>query len=64
MDDVVGYLRDLTAHFFSGSQVQLDTFTGAALKKAGDSRVRLQSCFFLSERARAGYGSDDHYNKK
>ena len=26
MNDVVRYLRDLAAHFFSGSQVQLDTF--------------------------------------
>ena len=41
MNDVVRYLRDFTAHFFSGSQVQLDTFTGTALKKADDGRVRL-----------------------
>ena len=49
MDDVVRYLRDLAAHFLSRSQVQLDTFAGAALKKSNDSRVRLQTGFVLRE---------------
>ena len=46
MNDVVRYLRDLAAHFLSRSQVQLDTFTGVALKKASDRRVGLQSWFY------------------
>ena len=41
MNDVVGYLGDFASHFFTGSQVQLNTFTGAACKKIGDRRVRL-----------------------
>jgi hypothetical protein len=51
MNDIVRYLRNLAAHFLSGSQVYLDTFTGAALKKAHDRRVRLQSGFFLTKHA-------------
>ena len=47
MNDVVRYLRNLAAHFVSGSQVQLDTFAGTALKKADDSRVRLQGGLVL-----------------
>ena len=50
MNDVVRYLRDLAAHLLSGSQVQLDTFACAALKKAGHRRVRLQADFILRER--------------
>jgi hypothetical protein len=46
VNDVVCYLRDLAAHFLSGSQVQFDTFTGAALKKADDSGVWLEGGFF------------------
>ena len=49
MNDVVRYLRDLAAHFLSRSQVQLDTFAGAALKKSNDGRVRLQTGFVLRE---------------
>ena len=51
MNDVVRYLRDLAAHFLSGSQAQLDTFAGTALKKADDCRVRLQGGLVLRERA-------------
>ena len=47
MNDVVRYLCDLAAHFLPRSQVQLDTFTGAALKKASDRRIRLQAGFIL-----------------
>ena len=64
MNDVVRYLRDLAAHFFSGSQVQLDTFAGAALKKADDSRVRLQGGLVLRERAGTRYGGNDYCDKK
>ena len=64
MNDVVRYLRDLAAHFLSRSQVQLDTFTGAALKKANDCRVRLQAGFILRERAGTDYGGNDYCNKK
>ena len=42
MNDVVCHLRDLAAHFLSQSQMQLDTFAGAALKKADDPRVRFK----------------------
>ena len=49
-----GYLDDLAAHFFPGSPVQLDTFSDAALKKAGDGTVWLESGFFLSEQIRTG----------
>ena len=41
MNNVVRDLRDLASHLLSGSQVQLDTFTGAACKKAHNCRVRL-----------------------
>jgi len=64
MNDVVRYLCDPAAHFLSRSQVQLDTFTGAALKKAGDRRVRLQAGFILCERADTDYGENDYSNKK
>jgi len=64
MNDVVRYLCDLAAHFLSRSQVQLDTFTGAALKKASDRRVGLQTGFILRERAGTDYGGNDYSNKK
>ena len=64
MNDVVSYLGDLAAHFLSGSQVQLDTFTGAALKKASDRRIRLQAGFILRERADTDYSRNDYSNKK
>ena len=64
MNDVVRYLRDLAAHFLSRSQVQLDTFAGAALKKANDRRVGLQAGFILRERAGTDYGGNDYCNKK
>jgi len=64
MNDVVRYLCDLAAHFLPRSQVQLDTFTGAALKKASDRRVGLQTGFILRERAGTDYGGNDYSNKK
>ena len=64
MNDVVRYLCDLAAHFLSRSQVQLDTFAGAPLKKADDRRVRLQAGFILCERADTDYGRNDYSNKK
>ena len=64
MNDVVRYLRDLAAHFLLRSQVQLDTFAGAALKKADDSRVRLQGGLVLRERAGTDYDGNDYCNKK
>jgi hypothetical protein len=38
-------LRDLAAHFLSGFQVQFDTLTGTALKKADDGGVWLKGGF-------------------
>ena len=64
MDDVVRYLRDLAAHFLSRSQVQLDTFAGAALKKSNDGRVRLQTGFVLRERAGTDYRRQDYHKNK
>ena len=64
MNDVVRYLRDLAAHFFSGSQVQPDTFAGAALKKADDRRIRLQAGFILRERAGTDYRAQDYHKNK
>ena len=64
MNDVVRYLRDLAAHFLSGSQVQLDTFAGAALKKADDRRVRFQAGPILRERAGTDYCGNDYRKKK
>jgi hypothetical protein len=63
MDDVVGHLRDFASHFFSGSQVQLHSFTRAALKDAGDGRIRLQGSLFLSDQAGAS-NRQDGYEKK
>src|SRR6478609_1500134 len=64
MNDVVRYLRDLTAHFLSRSQVQLDTFADAALKKSGDRSVRLQTGFVLRERAGTDYRAQDYHKNK
>ena len=44
--------------------MQLDTFSDAALKKAGDGTVWLESGFFLSEQIRTGNrGKDDYDNE-
>ena len=64
MKDVVCHLRDLAAHFLSQSQMQLDTFAGAALKKADDPRVRLQAGLILRERAGTDYCGNDYRKKK
>src|SRR5437868_10209782 len=45
VDDVVSNSCHLAAHFFSRSQVQLDTFAGAARKNTENSCVRLQVSF-------------------
>jgi hypothetical protein len=64
MNDVVCYLRDLAAHFLSGSQVQFDTLTRTALKKADDGGVWLEGGFLLSEQIRTGnHCKDDSDNK-
>ncbi len=64
MKGVVCHLRDLAAHFLSQSQMQLDTFAGAALKKADDPRVRLQAGLILRERAGTDYCGNDYRKKK
>ena len=64
MDDVVGYLRDLAAHFLSESQMQFDALTCAAREKADDCRVRLQSGFFLSEHTARHARGNNGYEKK
>src|SRR4029453_12469512 len=46
-DDVVVHLRDFAAHFLSRSQMQLDSFAGAALEDTGGGRIRLQTDFNL-----------------
>ena len=48
MDDVLSDFCHFAAHFFSGSQMQLDSFAGAALKETEDGGVWLQGGFFLS----------------
>ena len=64
MNDVVCHLRDLAAHFLSRSQMQLDTFAGAALKKGDDRRVRLQAGLILRERAGTDYCGNNYCSKK
>ena len=64
MKDVVCHLRDLAAHFLSQSQMQLDIFAGAALKKADNPRVRLQAGLILRERAGTDYCGNDYRKKK
>jgi hypothetical protein len=41
IDDIVGDLSDFASDFFSRSQVQLDSFSGIALKDAEYGRIRL-----------------------
>jgi len=64
MNDVVCHLRDVAARFLSRSQLQLDTLTGAALKKADDRRVRFQAGPILRERAGTDYCGNDYRKKK
>ena len=61
---VVRYLRDFASHFLSRSQVELDNFPSAALKKTDDSGIRLQGGFFLSEQAGTGDRRNNDYEKK
>ena len=64
MDGVLTHLRDLAAHFFSRSQVQLDRFAGAALKDAEHGHVRLQRDFLLGEQTGTGQRCNDDYEKR
>ena len=64
MNDVVGDLRDFAAHFLSRSQVKLDNFPSAALKKTDDRSVSLQGGLFLSKRAATRDRRYDSYENK
>ena len=44
--------------------MQLDTFAGAALKKADDRRVRLQAGLILRERAGTDHCDNEYCKKK
>jgi hypothetical protein len=57
-------LRDFAAHFLSRSQVKLDNFPSAALKKTDDRSVSLQGGLFLSKRAATTDRGHDSYEKK
>ena len=48
MHDVVSDSCHFAAHFFSGSQMQLDSFAGAALKEAEDGGVWFRGGFFVA----------------
>src|SRR5207247_10582568 len=47
MDHILVHLRDFAAHFFSRSQVHLDSFACATLKTAEDARDGWKSGFAL-----------------
>jgi len=64
MNDVIADLRDFAAHFLSRSQVKLDNFPSATLKKTDDRSVRLQSGLFLSKRAATRDRRYNSYEKK
>jgi len=64
MNDVVGDLRDFAAHFLSRSQVKLDNFPSATLKKTDDRSVSLQGGLFLSKRAATHDRCYNSYEKK
>jgi hypothetical protein len=64
MNDVVGDLRDFAAHFLSRSQVKLDNFPSATLKKTDDRSVSLQGGLFLSKRAATRDRPYNSYEKK
>jgi hypothetical protein len=64
MDDVFSDSCHFAAHFFSGSQMQLDSFAGAALKEAEDGGVWLQGSFFLSEQTGTGNRRNDDSDNK
>jgi hypothetical protein len=59
IDNVVGYLANCPCDFFSGSQVQLDSFARIALQDAEYARIRLEGGFFLRQQA----GTSDRRNK-
>jgi hypothetical protein len=64
VNDVVRYLRNFAAHFLSGSQVELYTFSGAALEKTDDGDVPLESGLILSERRATCVHRYNSYEKK
>jgi hypothetical protein len=64
VDDVVVHLRDFAAHFLSRSQMQLDSFAGAALEDTEDGRIRLQDGFFLGEQTGTADRCNDDSEKK
>jgi hypothetical protein len=64
MDNAVGNLRDFASELFSRSQVQLDSFAGAALKDAQHARIRLQGGLFLSEQTGTGNRRNNQSEKR
>ena len=64
MDDAFGSLRDFASHFLPRSQVNLDNFPSATLKKTDDRSVRLQGGLFLSKRAATRDRCYNSYEKK
>jgi len=64
MDDVFSDSGHFTAHFFSGSQMQLDSFAGPALKETEDGGVWSQAGFFLSEQIGTGNRRNDDSDNK
>jgi hypothetical protein len=64
MNDVIRYLRNFAAHFLSRSQVELYTFSSAALEKTDDRGIRLQGGFILSEHAATCARRHNSYEKK
>ena len=63
MDGSFAHLRDFAAHFFSRSQVQLDSFADAALKDAEHGDIRLRRGFLLSEQTGTGQRCNDDYKR-
>ena len=64
MDDVLSDSCHFAAHFFSGSQMQLDSFAGAALKQTEDGGVWLEGGFFLSKQVGTRNCRNDDYEKE
>lgn len=64
MNDVVCYLRNFAAHFLSRSQVELYTFSSAALEKTDDRDISLESGLILSEHAATCAPRYNSYEKK
>ena len=64
MDDVFRDSGQFTAHFFSRSQMQLDSFAEAELKQTEDGGVWLEDGFFLSEQVGTRNCHNDDYEKE